>query len=130
MEQRQCNGDDGNGLHDGDGDGNGEGNGDGNSNGDGVGRHNSNSGGRRDSNAVVVTMMNGNGMCNNDATVTEGRSLSPISRSRRRGLCTSKMNALPLVAAMPLLLHAHLLVQSQGFRRHQFQQEMEIMFIA
>ena len=29
--------------------------------------------------------------------------------------------ALPLVA-MPLLLHAHLLVQGQGFRRRQFQQ--------
>ncbi len=30
--------------------------------------------------------------------------------------------ALPLVT-MPLLLHAHLLVQGQGFRRRQFQQE-------
>ena len=31
---------------------------------------------------------------------------------------------------MPLLLHMHLLAQGQGFQQGQFQQEVEIMFVA
>ena len=35
-----------------------------------------------------------------------------------------------LLIVMPLLMHAHLLVQGQGCQRRQFQQEVEIIFVA